>query len=87
MGLQITMRASWKDVYGEVSADFPRSQYHYLGMITGRTVESVAQEGWSQLVDRETARRIAEVAGLKAKWAEVLNPFHQDCCMVRVTIA
>lgn len=87
MGLQIVMRASWKDTQAELCEDFPREAYGQLGVITGMTVEKVSQEGWSQLVDRETARRIAQAAGLMEKWAKLVNPFHVDSCMIRVTIA
>lgn len=87
MGLQITMRANWKDVQGEVCGDFRRDAYHHLVVITGMRPDKVAEEGWSQLVDKETARRIAEIAGLGQMWAEVMNPFSPGSYMIRVTIA
>lgn len=86
MGLSITMTVSHNDTFNMVNGDFPRSKLDHLEMITGMRAEKVAQEGWSQLVDRETARRIAEVAGLKREWAGLVDQF-TSCCMIRATIA
>lgn len=86
MGLALTMSVSHNDTFDMISVDFPRDKYNHLGIITGMRIEKLAQEGWSQLVDRETARRIAEVVGYSGEWSKLVNQF-TPCCIIRATIA
>lgn len=86
MGLSLTMTVSHNDTCNVLQVDFPRDKYGQLGIITGMRVGKVAEEGWSQLVDREAARRIAEVVGYSGEWSKLVNQF-TPCCIIRATIA
>lgn len=67
------------------SGDVPRTKYGTLAVVTGMLTEKLAQEGWSQLVEKEQAYAILMVFGDSRAAKEV---WQRDVVSVwRITIA